>query len=41
VSLAVEVMLQPAEKSFTDDELSTIAAKIVAAALKVGATLRG
>ncbi len=41
VSLAVEVMLQPAEKSFTEDELSAIAAKIVAAAVKVGATLRG
>ena len=41
VSLAVEVTLQPAEKSFTEDELSAIAAKIVAAAIKLGATLRG
>ncbi len=40
VSLAVEVTLQPADKSFTDDDLSAIAAKIVAAAVKVGATLR-
>ena len=40
VSLAVEVTLQPADKSFTDDDLSAIAAKIMAAAVKVGATLR-
>jgi phenylalanyl-tRNA synthetase beta chain len=40
-SLAVEVMLQPAEKSFTEDELTGIAAKIVAAAAKLGASLRG
>jgi phenylalanyl-tRNA synthetase beta chain len=41
VSLAVEVTLQPMEKSFTEDELSAIAAKVVAAAAKLGATLRG
>ena len=41
VSLAVEVTLQPAEKSFTEEELSAIAAKVVAAAVKLGATLRG
>ena len=40
-SLAVEVTLQPVEKSFTEDELGAIAAKIVAAAVKLGATLRG
>ncbi len=40
-SLAVEVTLQPADKSFTDDELSAIAASVVAAATKLGATLRG
>ncbi len=40
-SLAVEVTLQPADKSFTEEELSAIAAKIVAAAAKLGATLRG
>jgi phenylalanyl-tRNA synthetase beta chain len=39
-SLAVEVTLQPAEKSFTEDELAAIAAKICAAAEKLGATLR-
>lgn len=40
-SLAIEVTLQPAEKSFTEDELKALAAKIVAAAGKLGATLRG
>ena len=41
VSLAVEVTLQPAEKSFTDADLAAVSAKIVAAAAKVGAVLRG
>ena len=40
-SLAVEVTLQPGAKSFTDEELKAIADKIVAAAAKLGATLRG
>ena len=40
-SLAVEVTLQPVEKSFTEEELGALAAKIVAAAAKLGATLRG
>lgn len=40
-SLAVEVVLQPGEKSFTDEELSAISAKIVAAAEKAGGKLRG
>jgi len=40
-SLAIEVTLQPSEKSFSDDELKTIAERIVAAANKQGATLRG
>jgi phenylalanyl-tRNA synthetase beta chain len=40
-SLAVEVVLQPVDKSFTEDELGVIAAKIVAAAAKAGAVLRG
>ncbi|MFD1789834.1 phenylalanine--tRNA ligase subunit beta [Sphingomonas floccifaciens] len=40
-SLAVEVTLQPGAKSFTDEELKAIADKVVAAAAKVGATLRG
>ncbi|WP_428631577.1 phenylalanine--tRNA ligase subunit beta [Sphingopyxis sp.] len=41
VSLAVEVELQPVEKSFTDAELKAVADKVVAAAAKVGAVLRG
>lgn len=40
-SLAVEVTLQPGAKSFTDEELKTIADKVVGAAAKLGATLRG
>ncbi|HEX8256092.1 MAG TPA: phenylalanine--tRNA ligase subunit beta [Allosphingosinicella sp.] len=39
-SLAVEVTLQPGEKSFTDEELKAISARIVAAATKAGARLR-
>ncbi|GAA4823039.1 phenylalanine--tRNA ligase subunit beta [Sphingosinicella ginsenosidimutans] len=39
-SLAVEIALQPAEKSFTDEELKAISDRIVAAAAKLGATLR-
>ncbi|MES2290175.1 MAG: phenylalanine--tRNA ligase subunit beta [Pseudomonadota bacterium] len=41
VSLAVEIVLQPVDKSFTEEELGTIAAKVVAAAAKLGASLRG
>ncbi len=40
-SLALEVTLQPGDKSFTDEDLSAISARIVAAAAKVGARLRG
>ncbi|HVJ03037.1 MAG TPA: phenylalanine--tRNA ligase subunit beta [Sphingomonas sp.] len=40
-SLAVEVTLQPAEKSFTEADLKAIADKVVAAAAKLGASLRG
>ena len=40
-SLAIEVTLQPGEKSFTDAELKAIADKVVAAAAKLGASLRG
>ncbi|WP_375404761.1 phenylalanine--tRNA ligase subunit beta [uncultured Sphingomonas sp.] len=40
-SVAVEVMLQPGEKSFTDAELKAIGDKVVAAAAKQGASLRG
>jgi len=41
LSLAVEVTLQPGDKSFTDDELAAISASIVGAAEKLGAHLRG
>lgn len=41
ISLAIEVTLQPADKSFTEDELAAVAAKIVTAASKLGAVLRG
>ena len=40
-SLAVEVTLQPGEKSFTDADLHAVSERIVAAAAKLGATLRG
>ncbi|MBN8848713.1 MAG: phenylalanine--tRNA ligase subunit beta [Sphingomonas sp.] len=40
-SVALEVVLQPGEKSFTDAELKAIADKVVAAAAKQGAVLRG
>jgi phenylalanyl-tRNA synthetase beta chain len=40
-SLGVEVTLQPGEKSFTDEELKAVADKVVAAATKLGAMLRG
>jgi len=40
-SLAIEVVLQPGTKSFTEEELSAIAGRVVAAAGKVGARLRG
>ena len=40
LSLAVEVTLQPGEKSFTDAEIGEVSKKIVAAAEKLGATLR-
>jgi phenylalanyl-tRNA synthetase beta chain len=40
-SLAVEVILQPVERSFSEEELGVVATRIVAAAAKVGAVLRG
>ena len=40
-SMAVEVMLQPGDKAFVDAELKAVADKVVAAATKLGATLRG
>jgi len=41
LSLAVEVTLQPGEKSFTEPELAEIGSRVVAAAEKLGARLRG
>ena len=40
-SLGVEVTLQPGEKSFAEADLKAIADKVVAAAAKLGASLRG
>ncbi|MBY8828424.1 phenylalanine--tRNA ligase subunit beta [Hephaestia mangrovi] len=40
-SMAVEIVLQPGDKSFTEAELKAVADKIVAAAAKLGAVLRG
>jgi phenylalanyl-tRNA synthetase beta chain len=40
-SLAVEVTLQPAEKSYGEDDLKAIADRVIAAAVKLGAALRG
>lgn len=40
-SMAIEVTLQPTDKSFTDADLKAVADKVVAAAEKLGATLRG
>jgi phenylalanyl-tRNA synthetase beta chain len=41
LSLAVEVTLQPTDKSFTEAEIAEISTRIVAAAEKLGAKLRG
>lgn len=41
VSLALEVTLQPDEKSYTDEDLKAISDRVVAAAAKQGASLRG
>jgi len=40
-SLAVEIVLQPGDASFTEADLSAISAKVVASAEKLGASLRG
>jgi phenylalanyl-tRNA synthetase beta chain len=40
LSLAFEVMLQPSDKSFTDEQIGEISARVVAAAEKLGARLR-
>jgi phenylalanyl-tRNA synthetase beta chain len=41
VSLAIEVTLQPVDKSLTDAEIEAVSIKILTAAAKLGATLRG
>ena len=40
-SLAIEVTLQPGEKTYTDEDLKAISDRVVAAAAKLGAELRG
>jgi phenylalanyl-tRNA synthetase beta chain len=40
-SLAVEITLQPAEKSYGEDDLKAISDRVIAAATKLGAVLRG
>jgi len=40
-SMAIEITLQPSDKSFTDADLKAVADKVVAAAEKLGAILRG
>lgn len=40
-SLAVEVTMQPKDKSFGEDELKAISDRVIAAAEKLGAVLRG
>jgi phenylalanyl-tRNA synthetase beta chain len=39
-SLAVEVQVQPTDKTLTDAEIEALSARIVAAAEKLGAKLR-
>jgi phenylalanyl-tRNA synthetase beta chain len=41
LSLAVEVTLQPTTATLTDADIEAVSAKVVAAAAKLGATLRG
>lgn len=40
-SVAIEVMLQPGDKSFTDAEIKAVSDKVIAAAARQGAELRG
>ncbi|MBA3669877.1 MAG: phenylalanine--tRNA ligase subunit beta [Sphingomonas sp.] len=40
-SLAIEVTMQPTDKSFTDEEIGAISKAVIAAAEKLGARLRG
>jgi len=41
VSLALEVTLQPQEKTLTDADITALSNKVIAAAAKIGASLRG
>ena len=41
LSFAVEVTLQPTDKSYSDDDLKAISDKVIAAAAKLGGVLRG
>jgi phenylalanyl-tRNA synthetase beta chain len=41
LSLAVDITLQPGDKSFTDAEIKLVSDKVIAAATKLGAVLRG
>ena len=41
LSLAIEVVLQPGAQSFTESEITEISKRAIAAAEKLGATLRG
>lgn len=41
VSLAVEVVLQPLERTLTEADIEAVSAKVIAAAGKLGASLRG
>jgi phenylalanyl-tRNA synthetase beta chain len=41
VSLALEVVLQPVERTLTEADIEAVSAKVIAAAAKLGATLRG
>jgi phenylalanyl-tRNA synthetase beta chain len=40
-SVAVEIQVQPVEKTLAEAEIEALSAKVVAAAAKLGATLRG
>jgi phenylalanyl-tRNA synthetase beta chain len=40
-SLALEVTLQPLEKSYSEDDLKAISSRVIAAAAKLGGSLRG
>jgi phenylalanyl-tRNA synthetase beta chain len=39
-SVALEVLIQPRDKTLTDAEIEALSAKVVAAAAKLGAALR-